>query len=93
MSWTSGSSRRKAPFLADFDTPDGVFRDAILQVEARRRMVESITSHARDQGLDANVQMVDRHYAWFVRWYEGVIATGYLMNRTGIQRLPKQVDF
>lgn len=56
-------------------------------------MVESITRHARDQGLDANAPMVDRHYKWFIRWYEGVIATGYLMSRTGVKWLPKQVDF
>ena len=56
-------------------------------------MVEAITRHARDQGLDANEDMVNKHYAWFLRWYEGIFATGYLINRIGIKRLPKQADF
>lgn len=93
MTFPTSSGRRKAPFLADFEEPECVFRDAAIRVEARKRMVESITRHARDQGLDANAPMVDRHYKWFIRWYEGVIATGYLMGRTGVKWLPKQVDF
>ena len=92
MSWTSASSRRKPPFLADFDTPDGAYRDTVLALEYRERMCEQMTKHARLQGLDANLPMVQRHYKWFLRWYEGIIATGYLMGRTGVQRMtPEQI--
>ena len=93
MTYPKSSGRRKPPFLVGFEGPEGVFRDAALRIEARKRMVESITRHARDQGLAANEQLVNRHYAWFILWYEGEIATGYLIGRTGVKRLPKQVDF
>lgn len=87
------SSRRKAPFLADFNEPVGEFRDAAIYAEERKRMVTSITRHAREQGLDADEQLVARHYAWFLRWYEGVIATGYLMNRTGVKYIVLDESF
>lgn len=87
------SSRRKAPFLADFNEPEGEFRDAAIYAEERKRMVTSITRHARAQGLDADEKLVARQYAWFLRWYEGVIATGYLMNRTGVKHIVLDESF
>lgn len=87
MNWTTNSTRRKSPFLADFDEPVGEFRDAAIYAEERRRKVTAITAHARAQGLDANEEMVARHFAWFDRYYTGVIAAGYLMNRTGVKRI------
>lgn len=87
------SSRRKAPFLADFNEPVGELRDAAIYAEERKRMVTSITRHAREQGLDADEQLVARQYAWFLRWYEGVIATGYLMNRTGVKYIVLDESF
>lgn len=87
MNWTTSSTRRKPPFLADFDEPVGEFRDAATYAEERKRKVTAITAHARAQGLDANEEMVSRHFAWFDRYYTGVISTGYLMNRTGVKRI------
>lgn len=87
------SSRRKAPFLADFDEPEGEMRDAAIYAEERRRKVLAIVKHARSQGLDANKALVGRQYKWFLRWYEGVIATGYLMNRTGVKRITLDETF
>lgn len=87
MNWTTSSTRRKPPFLADFDEPVGEFRDAAIYAEERKRKVTAITAHARAQGLDANEEMVARHFAWFDRYYTGVIAAGYLMNRTGVKRI------
>lgn len=87
MSFPTSSSRRKAPFLADFNEPVGEFRDAAIYAEERKRMVTAITRHARSQGLDATEDMVARHFAWFDRWYTGVLGVGYLMNRTGVQRI------
>lgn len=79
------SGRRRAPFLAGFDAPEGAYRDTVLALEYRKRMVEAIVKHARLQGLDANVPLVERHYKWFLRWYEGIFATGYLIGRTGVK--------
>lgn len=87
MNWTTNSTPRKPPFLADFDEPVGEFRDAAIYAEERKRKVTAITAHARAQGLDANEEMVARHFAWFDRYYTGVIAAGYLMNRTGVRRI------
>lgn len=87
MNWTTASTPRKPPFLADFDEPVGEFRDAAIYAEERKRKVTAITRHVRAQGLDANEEMVARHFAWFDRYYTGVIAAGYLMNRTGVKRI------
>lgn len=87
MNWTTNSTRRKPPFLADFDEPVGEFRDAAIYAEERKRKVTAITARARAQGLDANEEMVARHFAWFNRYYTGVIAAGYLMGRTGVKRI------
>lgn len=44
---------------------------------------------ARFAGLDAKPELVNRHYARFCQWYEGRLATGYLIRVTGIQRINK----
>ena len=53
---------------------------------ARRRRCEAIAAKARHQGFDVTWERVNRHYAWFTRWDEGRLATGYLIRRTGIKR-------
>ena len=63
------------------------YRDTVLALEHRKKMCEQMLKHARDQNLDATYDMVNRHYKWFLRWYEGVIGTGYLMGRTGVKRI------
>lgn len=83
----TNSNKRRAPFLVDVDAPKGAYRDVVLAVEYRKRMIGQIVKHARSQGLDADSDMVNKHYPWFLRWYEGVLATGYLMNRTGVKRI------
>jgi len=93
MSFPTNSSRRKPPFLADFDEPEGQFRDAAIYVEEHKRKVTAITRHARAQCLDADEDMVSRHFAWFDRWYTGIIATGYLMNRTNVKRITLDESF
>lgn len=52
---------------------------------AREARVRTITRYARGKGLDANPDMVSRYLDWFNRWYAGMLATGYLMNRTGVK--------
>lgn len=79
------SGRRRLNPEFDGTGEQSPFRDSVLALEYRKRMIESIVTHARSQGLDANNAIVDRHYVWFLRWYEGVLATGYLMGRTGVK--------
>jgi len=54
-------------------------------ISGRKLMCERICQRARRFHLDVTPERVDRHYEWFVRWYHGGIATGYLMNRTGVR--------
>lgn len=93
MSYPTSSSRRKPPFLADFDEPEGQFRDAAVYAEERKRKVTAITKHAREHGLDANEEMVSRHFAWFDRWFTGVLGTGYLIGRTSVKRITLDEDW
>lgn len=67
------------------------FRVAIerirADVNARQNMCVRIAARARRFHLDVTPSVVDRHYDWFMRWYHGGIATGYLIQRTGIRRI------
>jgi hypothetical protein len=54
-------------------------------ISGRRLMCQRIYERARRFHLDVTVEQIDRHYEWFLRWYNGGIATGYLMNRTGVR--------
>jgi hypothetical protein len=56
-------------------------------ISGRTIMCQKIAVHARKFHLDVTPERVDRHYDWFLRWYHGGIATGYLINRTGIKRM------
>lgn len=80
------SGRRRAPFLDDDGGSTSVYRDRVLQLQARSDMVDAMYRHAKSQGLDATKEHVSRYYNWYYRWYTGAIATGYLMNRTGVKR-------
>lgn len=46
-----------------------------------------ISEFARTRNLDATPDKVNRSYEWWCRWYEGRLATGYLMRATGIRRI------
>lgn len=63
------------------------YRDIILALEARKQLVVNMTAHARARMLDVTEDQVSRHYKWFWRWYEGRLATGYLVNRLGLKRI------
>lgn len=86
----TSSSESPSKELAEAILSHPQYRDVLLALNHRKRMVEAMARHAQSQGLDATEEKVNRHYVWFLRWYEGVIATGYLMNRTGVKR--KQVN-
>lgn len=61
-------------------------------VDARDRRIKQIVDYARSKGLDANYAMVSRHLPWFERWYASYLATGHLMNRTGVKMIPRDVN-
>lgn len=60
-------------------------REAAIQ---RRAKCDLIAEYARAKGLDVDWLFVNRHFAWFERWYHGGLATGYLIRRTGVKRIP-----
>lgn len=63
------------------------YRDVVLALDARKLLVSKMTAHARAKMLDVSEELVNRHYKWFWRWYEGHLATGYLVNRLGLKRI------
>lgn len=62
-----------------------LIRDKAIQ---RREECKRISLFARERGLDADWQFANRHYDWFIRWYYAGMATGYLIRRTGVKRIP-----
>lgn len=66
----------------------GPLAKAALAAWTRKMMCQQIADYARGCGLDADWQFVNRHYDWFNRWYYGCLATGYLIRRTGVKRIP-----
>lgn len=54
----------------------------------RQNQCKTIAEYARSKGLDVDWQFVNRHHDWFTRWYHGGLATGYLIRRTGVKRIP-----
>lgn len=54
----------------------------------RRETAIAIVGHAITSGLDANLPMVLRNYHLWLEWHQGRYATGYLMRRTGVRKLP-----
>lgn len=47
--------------------------------------INKYLAHARKMGLSATFDHVNQYYDWYRRWYMGLIATGHLMNRTGVK--------
>jgi hypothetical protein len=62
------------------------------KLAAREARITQITAYARAKGLDANPVMVNRHLQWFERWYAGYLATGHLMGRTGLVKIPRDTS-
>lgn len=59
---------------------------AIQSMLAEREAIcKAIAKHANERGLDCDWQFVNKHLTWFKRWHSGMIATGYLMGRTGVK--------
>lgn len=89
----TGSSERPAvtnPFIVPVNAE---ISETVRALNYRKDMVTAMTRHARDQGLDADEALVSRHYDWFHRWHIGVLATGYLMGRTGVKRIDRLKAF
>jgi hypothetical protein len=60
--------------------------DYQLAAADRRIMCEKIAGTARERGLDANWEKVNRQYRIWLLWYRGQLATGYLIRQTGVKR-------
>lgn len=78
------------------NSPEAVkrrFDDACAEIRARighrKSRCEAMAMKARRFRLDVTPEFVDKHYEWFLRWDTGVLATGYLMNRTGAKRIER----
>lgn len=59
------------------------------EMAERRAEVDRITAHAARAGLAVTADFVSDNLSWFRRWYMGLIATGHLMNRTGVKYKPR----
>lgn len=86
MSWMSDSSRPPS----DESPPEHVIDQWMVAIykrlDEREQLCRTIALYANLQGLDCDWQLVNRHMKWFIRWYNGGLATGYLMGRTGVKR-------
>jgi hypothetical protein len=56
-------------------------------IPERRRQCVVIARRARDKGLDADPARINRQFRIWLRWYEGRLATGYLIKATGVRRI------
>lgn len=69
----------------------GASREALTLAQMwRRRKVSEIQMHALSVGLDASIDMVDKHFPWFLRWHAEAISTGHLMRQTGVRKRQKR---
>lgn len=83
MSFQTSSDDDQAAEIAAAIVNHPQYRDVLLALDHRKRMVEQMTRHCTAMRLDVTEEFVNRHYDWFFRYYTGVIARGYLMKRTG----------
>lgn len=61
--------------------------DRIEAARERWRRCQIIAGVARDQGLNASPERVNYNYARWEAWYQGRLATGYLMRITGVGKI------
>jgi hypothetical protein len=65
--------------------PDPKPFDFMREAEFRRQRCEIIVGYARAKGIDATLPKVIRQFRIWNSWYEGRLATGYLMRQTGVK--------
>ncbi len=60
-----------------------------LQAEVAEKSTMSllIYDRARVCGLDTDPNKIIRQFKWWIRWYRGDLATGYLMRMTGVRNV------
>lgn len=60
---------------------------AVLTLVYERRIrCSEIAEKARLMGFDVTWRTVSRQYKIWERWYQGRLATGYLIRQTGVRR-------
>lgn len=82
----SDSSRPQSDDAAFEEAKQGWLTAIHDQLADREAKCKAIAEYADKMLLDCDWQFVNRHFKWFEMWYHGVVATGYLINRTGIKR-------
>jgi hypothetical protein len=82
----SDSSRPKSDEEPPEHVKQGWLAAVFTELDVREQLCRSIAEHANAVGLDCDWRFVNRHLDWFKRWHSGMIATGYLMGRTGVKR-------
>lgn len=71
---------------------DGWLTAIHKKLDDREKLCRAMAKYANACGLDCDWQFVNKHMLWFLRWYNGAIATGYLMGRTGVKRNVPNID-
>lgn len=64
-------------------------RDYLAEAAARRDLCKAIALKARHQGLNIEWEAVNRQLPIWKRWYNGQLATGYLIRQTGVKPIPR----
>jgi len=58
--------------------------------EQRRDLIRKIVKYGRHCGLDATFDRVNRNLPVWSEWYYGRYATGYLIRKTGVRKIPSE---
>lgn len=62
-------------------------KDYLVEATIRWQRCITIANKAREQGLGASPEMVNRKYDRWCAWDEGRLATGYLRRITGVRNI------
>lgn len=79
MSWLTVDPVPGAPLFGSQYTDT---ENALIE---RWQMCHTIARHAYAKGLNVTPMGVNKSYRWFKLWHAGGLATGYLMNATGVR--------
>lgn len=62
------------------------YQELMNQVRERRNECEHIAFILKRKGFDVDWQRVNRSYALFKSYHDGLMSLGYLIKQTGIKR-------
>lgn len=87
-----GSSESDAVAAAAKVRYDRAVAEIRAKVKAKVSRADYLKSYARARGLDVTFSQVSAHLDIFERWHGGLIATGHLMNATGVKFIGRDDD-